>query len=163
MKRKTIIETIVFLFILLFAYAAINKLMDYENFKSQLGKSPLITQFATVLSWAVPIVEIVIALTLPIQQLRLTALYSSFALMLIFTLYIAFILSFSPYIPCSCGGILETMGWTQHLVFNIFFTSLAILGIMIYPRTHINPDRAKDHDTIGDQTVSHQINKIALK
>src|SRR5690606_23761035 len=44
-----------------------------------------------------------------------------------FTVYIYLILNYSPFVPCSCGGILEKMGWTEHLWFNIIITLLAIV------------------------------------
>ncbi|MGC1244316.1 MAG: MauE/DoxX family redox-associated membrane protein [Chryseosolibacter sp.] len=55
--------------------------------------------------------------------------------MFAFTGYIAFILTFSPYVPCSCGGILSSMGWTEHLIFNVVFTALAVAGIFLHLRS----------------------------
>ena len=55
----------------------------------------------------------------------------SFALMVMFTTYIIIILNFSDFIPCSCGGVLEDLSWSEHIVFNLFFIVLAILGILI--------------------------------
>jgi hypothetical protein len=40
----------------------------------------------------------------------------------------------SPYLPCSCGGILETMNWKEHLVFNLVFVCLAALGFWMESR-----------------------------
>jgi hypothetical protein len=62
---------------------------------------------------------LVLALSLPVSRLK--ALYLSVGLMIVFTTYIILILNFSSFIPCSCGGILETLGWTEHLIFNLFF------------------------------------------
>jgi len=64
--------------------------------------------------------------------LRLTALYAAFSLMVMFTAYIAFILNFSDYIPCSCGGILEKMSWKEHLIFNSGFVIIALIGIALH-------------------------------
>ncbi|HZH70563.1 MAG TPA: MauE/DoxX family redox-associated membrane protein [Flavobacteriaceae bacterium] len=33
--------------------------------------------------------------------------------------------------PCSCGGVLEQLGWTEHLAFNIGFMGLGVVGILI--------------------------------
>jgi len=35
-----------------------------------------------------------------------------------FTVYIFLILNYSPFVPCSCGGVLEDLGWWEHLWFN---------------------------------------------
>jgi hypothetical protein len=49
-----------------------------------------------------------------------------------FTAYIIAITKFSDYIPCSCGGVLQEMGWGEHLVFNICFVLLALAAILCY-------------------------------
>lgn len=132
MKKAIIIETICFLFILLFTYAAVSKLVDIEKFQVQIGQSPLLTPFATWIAWLIPGLEVLISLLLAIQRTRLIGLYASFTLMVIFTAYIAAILNFSSYVPCSCGGILEKLGWKEHLLFNIGFVFLAIAGIILH-------------------------------
>ena len=134
MKKKIALEIICFLIILLFTYAAITKLMDYQKFTVQIGQSPLLTNFAGVLAWAVPGVELLIAGMLAITRLRLVGLYAAFSLMVMFTAYIIAILQFSENIPCSCGGVLESMGWTEHLIFNIGFVLLALSGIVLHSR-----------------------------
>ncbi|HEU4789342.1 MAG TPA: DoxX family protein [Flavobacterium sp.] len=122
---------ICYLYILLFTYAAVSKLLDFENFSVQLGQSPLLSAFANVISWLVPLIEILIVLMLVFPRFRLVALFASFNLMLMFTAYIFIVLNFSSFIPCSCGGILEKLGWKEHLIFNIAFILLAIVGILI--------------------------------
>lgn len=134
MKKINALDAITFLFMLLFLYAATSKLLEYDLFRAQIGKSPLITKYAGLFSWLVPAVEIVVSVMLFIPRFRLLGLYSSFSLMFVFTGYIAFILMFSPYVPCSCGGILSSMGWTEHLIFNIGFTLLAVVGIILHIR-----------------------------
>jgi uncharacterized membrane protein YphA (DoxX/SURF4 family) len=136
MKRTAAINTIVFLFILLFVYASVSKFIDYGLFKAQLGKSPLITRYAGVLAWLVPVSELVIVLLLFIPRFVLIGLYMSFSIMFAFTAYIVFILNFSPYVPCSCGGILEKMGWTEHLFFNIGFLILGLIGIVLQNKNY---------------------------
>jgi uncharacterized membrane protein YphA (DoxX/SURF4 family) len=131
-EKINFLDVIVFLFMLLFIYAATTKLLEYDLFRAQIGKSPLITKYAGILAWLVPGTEIVVAGMLFVPRLQLAGLYASFSLMFAFTGYIAFILWFSPYVPCSCGGILSSMGWTEHLVFNILFTGLAVAGIHLW-------------------------------
>lgn len=128
--RKITIETICFLYILLFVYAAVSKILDFENFSIQLGQSPLLSAFAGFIAGSIPIIEIVISLLLA-SRLRLIGLYASFALMGMFTVYIYIILNYSTFVPCSCGGILEKLGWTEHLVVNIVFILLAVLAIFL--------------------------------
>lgn len=132
MKKKLALEIICAMFILLFTYAAAMKLMDTQKFGVQMSQSPILENYASFLAWAVPISELLIGCLLVWVRFRLIGLYASFTLMAVFTMYIIAILQFSYKIPCSCGGILESMGWTEHLIFNIGFAFLAVAGIVLY-------------------------------
>lgn len=131
MKRKIILEVICFLFVLLFLYAAFTKLLDYQKFTVQVGQSPLLTGFGDTIPWLVISLEILVAGLLMFPRTRLVALFASFSLMTMFTAYIVAILNFSPYVPCSCGGVLEKLGWTEHLIFNGVFVVLGLSGIVL--------------------------------
>ena len=132
--KRIIADIICLLFILLFVYAAVTKLLDYEKFRVQLGQSPVLTSIGSWLVWTMPAAELVIAGMLVVPRLRLMALYAAFSLMTMFTAYIFIILTYSPFVPCSCGGILEKMGWEEHLVFNSVFVLLALTGILLLSR-----------------------------
>lgn len=128
----------IILFIILFTYAAITKLLDFNNFQIQLGQSPLTNLFAKPLSLVIPLIELIIALALCFRAFRFWALFAGYSLMLMFTTYIFIILNYSSYIPCSCGGILEKLGWTEHLAFNILFTTLAVSSLIQLNRQNRN-------------------------
>lgn len=132
MKKTLIIEIISCLFILLFTYAAITKFIDYEKFVVQIGQSPLLTAFARWIAWIIPLIEVIMCVMLAVPRWRLMGLYASFSLMVMFTTYIICILTLSVYVPCSCGGILEELGWVEHLFFNIGFVVLAIIGVLLH-------------------------------
>lgn len=126
---------IALLYILLFTYAAASKILDFENFQIQLGQSPLLSAFAEYVSIAVPVVELILVVLLMFTKSRLLGLYGSFALMTMFSAYIVIILNFSSFTPCSCGGILEKMTWTQHLIFNIVFVLLSATALLLHTNT----------------------------
>jgi hypothetical protein len=130
MKKKLFLEIISFLFVLLYSYAALSKLLDFEQFRVQIGQSPILTPFAGWVSWTVPSAELLISVLLVFPPTRLIGLYASFSLMVMFTTYIFLIQHFSEVVPCSCGGILQSMGWTTHFFFNLFFILLALWGIL---------------------------------
>ncbi len=127
---KSIIIVTSYLFVLLFLYAATSKLLDFETFTVQLAQSPLLSAYAGVIAWMVPGIEIFIAVLLVFPRFRILALYACFTLMVMFTAYIYIILNFSDFIPCSCGGVLEKLSWTQHLIFNVVFIILA--GVAVF-------------------------------
>jgi len=126
------------LYIVLFTYAAVSKVLDFENFQVQLGQSPLLSPLAGSISVAVPAVELLIAAALLIPRFRYGALLGAFGMMVMFTAYIYIILNYSEFVPCSCGGILEKMGWREHFIFNLVFVVLAVIAVLIYPQQKIH-------------------------
>jgi len=131
MKRNLTIEIISSLLILLFVYTAISKLFDYTAFKNVLSRSPLIASKAGIVALALPITEGLVSLLLFVPRTRLWGFYGSVAIMSVFTLYLAYMINFTPKLPCSCGGVLKQMTWNQHLIFNIFFLALSIAGLVL--------------------------------
>jgi uncharacterized membrane protein YphA (DoxX/SURF4 family) len=139
MKKTLQLLPVIFayFFVLLFCYAGISKILDFENFQVQLAQSPLLSAYAGFISYAVIITEFIIAALLCIKKCRLLGLYLSLGIMVSFTVYIYLILNYSDFVPCSCGGILEELGWTEHLIFNIFFVVLAFISILILERQQL--------------------------
>lgn len=129
-NQNIFIQIVSYFFILLFIYASISKLMDFENFQVQIGQSPLLSAYAEFISYAVISTELIIVMLLIIPKTKLLGLYASTALMSAFTVYIYLILNYSDFVPCSCGGILEKLGWTEHLVFNICCIILCIVAVI---------------------------------
>jgi uncharacterized membrane protein YphA (DoxX/SURF4 family) len=132
MARRVTIEVISLLFILLFVYASVSKLLDYEKFSIQIGQSPLLTGFGGSIPWLVIAVELIVSVMLAVPRMRLIAFFGAFSLMVMFTAYIYAVLHFSPFVPCSCGGVLEKLGWSEHLVFNGVFVGLAFIGVLLH-------------------------------
>ncbi len=106
-------QAVTYFFIILFVYAAVSKLADFENFKVQVAQSPLLSAFANLIAYTTVIGELIIALMLCFQKSRLLGLYLFLGFMTAFTVYIFLILNYSPFVPCSCGGVLEDLGWWE--------------------------------------------------
>ncbi|WP_294958490.1 DoxX family protein [uncultured Flavobacterium sp.] len=124
-------ETICLLFVLLFIYASVSKLLDFQHFRIELGQSPLLSAFADQFSIIVPALEIIICVLLLIPKFKPAGLFAAYGLMVMFTAYIFIILNYTSFIPCSCGGVLEKMSWNVHFLFNIVFIFLAITAILL--------------------------------
>lgn len=127
---KYVLQFCIYFFILLFVYAAISKLIDFENFRVQIAQSPLLSAFGGFIAYAVIVGELLIALLLCFPKTRILGLYLFWGFMVAFSVYIYLILNYSPFVPCSCGGILEKMGWREHLWFNIIISVLAIISVL---------------------------------
>jgi putative oxidoreductase len=126
------IQLIAALLIFLFVYTATSKFLDFNSFKLTLHASPLITDKNILVAWAIPVVELITAALLLIPRTRLFGLYSSLGIMTVFTLYLGYMLLFTPNRPCVCGGVIKTMSWNGHLVFNCFFVLLSLMAIRLH-------------------------------
>ena len=133
-------ECVCALLILLFLYASISKFLDFKTFIDQMNNQPLPNSWTPFLVWAIPLLEIVISIALLFEYTRLIGFYASLILMTTFTLYTGIVLlHFFPYIPCSCGGVIHKLTWTQHLILNLCYVSLSILGIILQHRKYFKP------------------------
>ncbi|MBN9384405.1 MAG: hypothetical protein J0H74_26870 [Chitinophagaceae bacterium] len=128
--RKWIADGCIYSLVFLFVYTATSKLFRLNVFEAQLTRFPWIEHIAPVIAWAVPVAELVAAGLLLTRRTRRTGLFVSLVLMTAFTLFIAFMLGTEKHLPCSCGGVISWMNWKQHLVFNIFFTIVPIMGLV---------------------------------
>ena len=138
MTRKVTVDIVLSLYIFLFVYTAVSKLLEYDKFQVQLAQSQMLTTHAPILASLVPGVELSIAALLVIPLTRLAGLYAAFTLMVMFTAYIIYSAYFSDYVPCSCGGVIEHLSWTQHMVLNIGLGFLAAVAILLYSKPCAN-------------------------
>ncbi|WP_149304214.1 MauE/DoxX family redox-associated membrane protein [Pareuzebyella sediminis] len=115
---------------ILFVYTAVSKLVHLDLFQWRLERMPYISPYASLISWVVPFLELVIAGILWFPKYQTMAFYASFILLGLFTTYIIIVLKYSDSIPCSCGGVISALGWKHHILLNITFMVLALLGIL---------------------------------
>jgi len=141
MNSKTaFINFVTFLFIFLFTYTAISKLFSFASFRYNLDHSPLIAPFSQWIAVFLPVLELAVALLLFFPKKRIAGLYASFSLMSIFSLYIAYALVSGLKLPCSCGGIIQSLTWPQHLWVNIILATLGAVSLHYKPK---NPHQIK--------------------
>lgn len=131
LTQQFLVELTASLFILLFLYTGISKLKEQEEFQIVLSKSPLLATSALALSWLLPIIEIAASVLLFFPRTKKYGFVTSMILMAIFTIYISYMLLFTSHLPCSCGGVLRQLNWSQHLLFNIFFLLLSIIALWL--------------------------------
>ena len=136
MKRESIILIIGYAILLLFVYAALSKLFAYQVYLKDLERSPELSRFARPISIAIPGTELLSAALIIIPKWRKAGFWLATILMISFTLYVGYVLQFSDELPCTCGDIIRNLTWPQHMVFNIFFTLLAILGLRLSSKLH---------------------------
>ena len=132
-NKEIIQKTLEYLLIILFIYASLNKISDMGKFQYELGKSPLIPfGYNKIFAYLIICIELSIAALISYKKTRKIGFLFSFSLMFFFTIYIYYLLNFSYYIPCSCGGILDNLTWEWHIIFNATFTIIAFISYYKY-------------------------------
>jgi hypothetical protein len=129
MNRIVTTEHISSLLIFLFGYTAISKLLSIDRFEAVLEQSPLIASGAALLSWQIPLAELCIVLLLIFSTTKRLGLWASALLLSVFTVYLVYMVLFSPHLPCSCGGVISTMSWPVHIGFNVVCIGATLVGI----------------------------------
>jgi len=129
--KSTVSPIIISLFVFLFAYTGLSKIFHHNLFLVTLRQSPILNPYAGLISWLLPILELCTVVLLTIKNTQRVALYITLALMLIFTFYILYLLLFVPDLPCSCGGVLQSLSWSGHLILNLFLVFLSLFEILV--------------------------------
>ncbi|SEA49763.1 MauE/DoxX family redox-associated membrane protein [Pedobacter hartonius] len=130
--KSIIVEKTVYSFIILFIYTATSKIQSFESFELVLSKSVLIGKYSTLVAWTVPSLEILISALLIVPVTRRLGLFSSLAIMLVFTIYLIYMINSGSQLICTCGGVLSSLTWKQHIWFNAVFIVLALTGVKLY-------------------------------
>ncbi|QES90337.1 MauE/DoxX family redox-associated membrane protein [Rhizosphaericola mali] len=132
MKKQRILLTITALLFMLFLYAGLEKILELKAFAKDMSNQTLPQQWVPLLTYGIPTSEVFTALLLCTERTRKWGLCSSLLLMMGFTTYVGMVvMNLFTRKPCGCGELLQKLSWTQHLVFNIVFTLLVLLGIYI--------------------------------
>ncbi|MES3016640.1 MAG: MauE/DoxX family redox-associated membrane protein [Bacteroidota bacterium] len=132
-RQYIAIRTIInFLLILLWTYAAVSKLADYETSRGQMLNQALPEWLEEILVWGVPAVELFTAALLLFNRTKFYGTILSLFLLICFSAYIALVqFNYFDYVPCSCGGIIGSLSWEQHFVFNLVFIVMAASAILL--------------------------------
>ncbi|MBS9525968.1 hypothetical protein KI659_18250 [Litoribacter alkaliphilus] len=118
------------LLILLWGYTGIAKLTDFASFRSAMQNQEIPLDWARILAYVIPPVELALAGMLIMPKLRFWGLAGSMVLMTIFSTYVGLVYIGSfPVVPCGCAGIFQDIGWGAHVLINISFVLLALLGL----------------------------------
>lgn len=127
---------VIYGYVFLYFYTGIAKLLNIEAFIRGNSNIPLFGQYAELIGWGIPSLEILLAVLLivPVYKIKRTALWVSTLLMGIFTLYLTLMVAFVEDRLCNCGGVIESMGWKTHIAFNLFWL---IMGMYALKKTKI--------------------------
>ena len=136
--KERIIFVISLAFIFLYCYTGFDKLIHLEKFSKGISKIPYVGGMAVWIGWGVPLVELLISVLLIIPKSNKLGLQLATGLMGLFTLYLGLMMAFVEKRLCHCGGVIESMGWVEHLLFNLLFVGLGGWALYLIQFTKSN-------------------------
>lgn len=132
-----ILQLIRYIFLLLFFYAGLTKLLEGDLFYHTLVNTPLFPNEKTAKIGAIiiPFVEIIVGMLLIISK-RMLGLYLALCLFGTYLIFIILLLFYNDTIPCTCRTVLPVLGWYGHL----YFTGSCLILTMyaIYLKRNMN-------------------------
>ncbi|TDK50836.1 MauE/DoxX family redox-associated membrane protein [Algoriphagus formosus] len=121
-----------YLLALLWTYTGLDKLIRFEQSRKAFHNQTFPAELAEVLSYAVPLAELLLAILLVIQLTRWWGYLGSILLLSVFITYVGLIwVGAFPRVPCNCAGLIDSMGWAAHMILNLNLLILAIVGLWI--------------------------------
>nr|WP_121271702.1 MauE/DoxX family redox-associated membrane protein [Pedobacter schmidteae] len=137
------------LLVLLWTYSLSIKLQAFAQFKAQMSDQVFPIAVVPFLVYTVLLAQLLGIVLLLFARTRLLGFWCSLILMLAFTGYFGLVLlNAFKRVPCHCISLLPGMGFQGHLYFNLFFTAVAVMGLIF---TLKKERRNKGMDTL----VSH--------
>ncbi|SFP01670.1 hypothetical protein SAMN05428949_7186 [Chitinophaga sp. YR627] len=136
------IEAIIAVLLLLWIYTGLNKVIHYDKFSFEAGRSPFLQHISPLVAVLVPAGELITAILLIFKRTRVAGLYASLFAMTLFTGYVYIMLQYAYDLPCSCGGIIELLTWEQHLLVNLMLTLLTALALILQSKLDISQQRS---------------------
>lgn len=131
-RNEKLLWVIRLLFVVLWVYAATGKLQEPDLFRGQLQRQPLPASITRQLVWGLPTMELLATGLLLFHRTRGWGVFLSLLLMLLFTGYIGLVLLGAwDKVPCACGGLIGSLGWKAHLLFNLVFVALGTVGLLL--------------------------------
>lgn len=131
MNLKTIpASSLIFLWI----YTGLDKLIGFDKSRKAFHNQTLSSELAEILTYTVPVIELLLALLLLFSVTRWWGYLGSILVLTVFATYVGLIwVGAFPRVPCNCAGILESLGWTEHFVLNLGFIAVSVLGLYLTP------------------------------
>jgi uncharacterized membrane protein YphA (DoxX/SURF4 family) len=121
-----------YLLAFLWTYTGLDKLIRFEQSRKAFHNQTFPPELAEILSYAVPITEIILAILLVLNISRWWGYLGSILLLTVFITYVGLIwVGAFPRVPCNCAGLIDSMGWTAHMILNLNLLILAIVGLWI--------------------------------
>lgn len=121
--------------IFLWIYTGLDKLIGFDQSRKAFHNQTLSSELAEILTYMVPVVELLLALLLLFSVTRWWGYLGSILVLTVFATYVGLIwVGAFPRVPCNCAGILESLGWAEHVVLNLGLIGVAVIGLKLEER-----------------------------
>jgi hypothetical protein len=119
------------LLVVMFSYAAVSKLWNYERSLGEMRNQVFPIILADTLTWLIPLIEISIVICLVYIPFQRIGLRASLVVLSIFSIYILLAATkIFGRTPCSCAGILwQNSTYWHQLGFNLLFITMAVIAL----------------------------------
>jgi hypothetical protein len=107
-------------------YSGVDKLIHFDEFVVNFSKSPFApSEFINEVAFCVVGTELGICFLCFFNKFQKLACLLFMIISFIFSGYVFLMITYSPYLPCSCGGLINFLTWNEHLVLNILLTTIS--------------------------------------
>ena len=153
MRRNLFFQTSIVVLLFVLTYTASSKWLNFSHFNRAMRSQPIPEPIAEVLTYLIPIAEIIAVIAILLPALRQRGLLLTAVFMTAFTGYVLYIkLAGFDSNTCPCGGLFANLSWNQHLIVNILLTILSYWTLYI----NIVQQRIPGHGKRGNADASDQ-------
>ncbi|HWK04803.1 MAG TPA: MauE/DoxX family redox-associated membrane protein [Puia sp.] len=129
--RKIIVEIICLTLLLNFFYEGIYKIAYWSNYAFWVKHAPLLKPVWQILTYVIPIGEIVLALAFMVQKFRVKALYILIGVLMVFVLWVMSGYLFTHRLFWPYHALWEKPTWMQKMLISIGLCWLAFMAIVL--------------------------------
>src|SRR5258707_6534158 len=140
-SKKILVEVICLVLVLNFFYEGIYKLANLDDYHFWLGREPFLGPVAGILTYSIPIGEILLSLLFLFPATRLIALYSSLIGLILFILWIMSGYLFSHLLFWPHHALWQKPTWMQKMLISLGICWMSFMAIVLsrtgWPVKHV--------------------------
>ena len=129
--RKIIVEIICLVLMLNFFYEGIYKIAYWSDYAFWVKHAPLLKPVWQILTYAIPVGEIALALSFMVPKFRVKALYISIGVLFVFVLWVMSGFLFTNRIFFPYHALWEKPNWMDKMLISLGFGWLAFTAVLL--------------------------------
>lgn len=116
--------------LMLWGYTSIEKIIHWQESYRAFLNQPFPSHWAELLAYVVPLLEFLLVILLIFPKSRWFGFLGSTLILNSFTVYVGMVwIGVFTETPCNCAGLINLLNWEGHLILNIGFLVLSVLGL----------------------------------